>query len=265
VDTLNIPIDKIKYYHDYLVTSEDHKSIIQLVGRESGDRDKPRIYQSTNYGKVWIPSDSGLLNTGNRNLLQTNNKIFYAGTPIFELINKDVQWIKSSYIGPGAYCNAMVNSYSNPAIFGAGGQSIGDNYFWLIISKDNGNTWTIISDMFQPKFGERNVTSLSFDKSDSILYVGTTNGILKIQLDQYNWSTIHFANQAKIISDPKVSGHLYFVAENIGLYKSTDYGNKWIAISGPYPMKNKYSNIAYDPKDYAIYIIFSVGIWRYKL
>ncbi len=92
----------------------------------------------------------------------------------------------------------------------------------LSLSSDGGKSWTKIDSTF-PQF--RSVIAPALDIADSILIVGTDNGVFRYDFHRKQWIDLKL-KQAFMSIDMPDRNHI-LAATFGGVYRSTDQGDKW--------------------------------------
>ena len=97
----------------------------------------------------------------------------------------------------------------------------------LSLSSDGGQTWMKIDSTF-PQF--RSVRAPALDITDSILIVGTDNGVFRYDFQKKQWDDLHLLEAFNTIDMPD-RNHI-LAATFGGVYRSSDQGDKWQQLNG---------------------------------
>jgi len=173
------------------------------------------VFISTNNGESWKAVNKGLPRSPVSSLETSGNKLF-AGTEgkgIFLSTNNGKTWNAVNTGLPIYPLYSLVASGNK--IFAGTGQGIK-------ISTDYGESWSVISDIFDP--------NLSIAISGSNVFSGSEFGVIYRSTNfGENWSEI--ANISDKVNVLKTSGSNIFAGTDNGVHRSTDNGLSWNRMS----------------------------------
>ncbi len=206
------------------------------------------IYRSDDHGGSWKRELSGV--TVNKIVVYSKEQV-YAATNSGLYLRSGNQWNKIAFsgkmltdIGITASGKIFVSVEDDAALYKG---STSDNTFTkvttlgyvssqyhiacsgdstvlvdLSLSSDGGQTWTKIDSTF-PQF--RSVRAPALDIKDSILIVGTDNGVFRYDFHKKQWDDLKLKEAFNTIDMPD-RNHI-LAATYGGVYRSSDQGDKW--------------------------------------
>ncbi len=206
------------------------------------------IYRSDDHGGSWKRELSGV--TVNKIMVYSKEQV-YAATNSGLYLRSGNQWNKIAFsgkmvtdIGITASGKIFVSVENDAALYKG---STSDNTFTkvttlgyvssqyhiacsgdstvlvdLSLSSDGGQTWTKIDSTF-PQF--RSVRAPALDIKDSILIVGTDNGVFRYDFHKKQWVDLKLKEAFNTIDMPD-RNHI-LAATYGGVYRSSDQGDKW--------------------------------------
>lgn len=216
------------------------------------------VYKSMNWGESWSPINEGIRNYDIVTpviVSPDNEKILYIGTRggMFKSISGGETWeAKWKGIGSGkpalsslsACIGAIAIDPVNPMIIYAGmgyrpsseGTTVVKKIKWkgnIFRSDDRGETWKATASL-----GENVMIRYILLVTPDVIYVATNSGLFKSVDAGKTWNNIFPASVKYIAVHPQNYKTLYLAAGEMGIYKSTNEGNKWIQINNGLSLKS---------------------------
>ncbi len=183
------------------------------------------IQNSTDQGKTWSILTNNLPAVVSFCIDRNYNGQLFIGSPegIFRSEDNGITWDK--VLDTLAYFRSIAtyySVYSRKNIIYAGSELMG-----VLKSLDEGNHWTIIS----PVLGVRQIAI--YDENE--IYIAADKNIYRSLDAGKTWKNINIPNQTFYCYVLKVDhyGNIYAGGDNVGIYVSSDQGNKWIEIGFP--------------------------------
>ena len=206
------------------------------------------IYRSDDHGNSWKRELSGV--SVNKIVVYSKEQV-YAATQTGLYLRSGNQWSKIAFSGKmvtdiGITASGMIfvsveddaalykgntsdNTFTKVTTLGYVSSSYtiacsGDSTVLvdLSLSSDGGQTWMKIDSTF-PQF--RSVRAPALDIKDSILIVGTDNGVFRYDFHKKQWDDLHLMEAFNAIDMPD-RNHI-LAATYGGVYRSSDQGEKW--------------------------------------
>jgi hypothetical protein len=207
------------------------------------------VLRTTDFGKVWMPVNSGL-NNKYINCLAENDSVLLAGTypGIWRSTNKGISWTLVDTSQNGACYHILFHDSTFYAAYGSSIHVSNDNGLtWQILPLPQGVGWSgndiivIDSTIFVGTGTLGVIWSTDFGKSwnecgspvnivcltlkDSIMFIGTNNGVCRSYDYGVNWDSVGLDSNYISTLVPCKGG--LFAGTNTGVYFSTDNGNTW--------------------------------------
>jgi photosystem II stability/assembly factor-like uncharacterized protein len=225
------------------------------------------IFKSTNNGNSWIEKNNGLTTSNVISIAINDNDVIFAGTfnaGIFRSTDSGENWIAintgltllnirdfainndSGFIfacsGPSPFAGKVFRSTNNGdswtlasvglpfgAIFSLGIDSSNNIYAGsgfgagVYISTNNGDNWTATG------LTNVSVLSLTIDKLNNIIYVGTYTDVLKSTDSGQSWSYTGALGNIWALSTT-VAGEVFAGTWAGSIYRSSDSGSSWVNL-----------------------------------
>jgi len=228
----------------------------------------------------WVAINNGLKNTHVKSLVidPTNTNIIYAGTQdgVYKSTNGGINWAPINNVLTNLEVNCLlIDSQHTNTIYAGTGVGI----FKTI---DGGENWVLYSNglkatstVFPP---HPSIYSLAMDHQyTNTIYAGTGVGIFKTINGGENWTWLNGDNSVvgpyqpfpgpniwSIATNPNDSNIIYATvgAEDRGVYKSTNGGQKWTWIENSAVIGYFTHFIIIDPNDSNIIYATGKGIYK---
>jgi len=182
------------------------------------------IFRSTDNGESWTQINNGLTMTNIRSIIFNDSSHVFVcsgGTPfqggVFRSTNNGDSWTPVFTGLPfGAIFSLGIDSSNN--IYAGSGFNGG-----VYISTNNGENWspTTLTNV--------TVMSLTVDKTNNIIYVGTSTDIRKSTDSGQSWSLIgNLGNIWALITN--ISGDIFAGTWSGSVFRSSDGGNSWVNL-----------------------------------
>lgn len=250
----------------------DQSSLVFSSGRNG-------VYRSTDGGSTWQgiidltngpssfsglgairvdPSQSGRVLLGVEGLLTSENlgqtwsfQMLHGVTPMVAALEFAPSNPKVLYAGAAGH-NTMVH----PEVFSGSG---------MIISKDGGETWEIITG---DEFNNVPVLDIAIDPNDpETVYAATQNGLFNSINSGEDWRSFTGLPQGSsrtVGISPRNSNWIFAGIELIGLYSSQDGGVSWKQVSAGLEPNGSHRDLVFDPANPQIVYLADLfsGVYR---
>lgn len=203
-------------------------NVISLAISDNGDifagTFNTGIFRSTDNGESWVQINNGLTLLNVRAIVfNDNGHIFLSSAPtpfqggVFRSTDNGDNWTLVNVGLPfGAIFTVAIDSSNN--VYAGSGFSAG-----VYISTNNGESWAAT--------GLTNATamSLTIDKPNNIIYVGTYTDILKSTDSGQSWSNTGALGNIWALTTNTV-GDIFVGTWAGSIYRSSDNGNSWVNL-----------------------------------
>lgn len=185
------------------------------------------IYKSPKSNFSWIKNSNGINNVWITVLAANGNKMFL-GTYGSGLISYENSTFKKLNLGPDLLFILDLKIYKNQIYVLATGWGP-TMYTSFLFSSDNGNNWIPVNNGFDTGGLE------CIDVNDRYIYVGSSFGLFRKQINGYSWEKLtngipYNINTSSVASSDSV----VIVTDGTSLiYRSTNYGNSWSSFYVP--------------------------------
>lgn len=246
------------------------------------------IYAGTDIGGIYISSDMGeswsVLNNGLQNhdittpvIHDADKKTHYVGTRggLYKTYNHGDTWINvrnglpkvREYSLSGSIGSIAIDLNDQKRLYvGLGyrpstpGNKTVKKLAWsdsIFISDDSGESWSKLKIFHKPQKVNQITPSI---QEKNIIYVATSKGLYKGDLDKNKWIQIYNKEILNILLFEDYPGRIIASAGEIGVLRTDDYGETWKEINNGLGFhwhrsgKNRYSVLASSKKTGAIFV-----------
>jgi hypothetical protein len=159
------------------------------------------LFKNESFNKIFI-KDSIFLGSNSFGLYRWNKNI-----DSFILSNKGIN--TAQVYGMAIFNKSLYSATSSGAFY----------------TPDDGKNWFLVNET-------KNIVCQTIAKIDTMLFIGTSNGIVATSLHANNWYHLDSGLTSKVIWNISQIDNMLLAATDLGLFKSIDAGKNWVHISG---------------------------------